>query len=481
MDNLLLQEKENKLRLLEADLSLVSSYSLNSCDFIDTSDVDKECQNIGYEILKNSPDILNKVKNNQINQKLNVYITAVVYSAGGHTREIDDWISNIYPDQENIIILTDKTSLSDIKQLHKFKEQNITVLANDLDNKVDQIKWLQLKLAELRPGRIFVSTTRTDVISLAALQEELVNELYWNVSLDHNVSIGLHLKSITKILVKRPYLYFYLKDKLNFKNLAYIPFNRPDLVAVKQSENNLDRIITASCTSSSSKIESKYKYKFVEIIPQILKITNGSHIHIGQISKDGLIEIYDNLKKLGLNKDQFIIIPHTESLADTLVKEKVDILFQTFPIPGGLVTIEAMEAGVMIINHKCYSSYLYNVSDFCYEEAFVWSEPEELFDYFKKLNKEEIRNQSKASRKFYERNNNSAIFKDIMNSDDITGIEIDKKKELINKMYDYPLNYYRRQADYKDLLFTSFAKKESFLRRKIRKIKKSFKKRLYKI
>ena len=441
------QELELALKSIEADLRLVVNNRSSRYNFVQTPEVDFACQEIGREIMHNH---FGFAYDKIFNSNLNVYISGAVYLSGGHTREIEDWIKNTYKDRENIIIISGALKHSDWQQLENFKAQNIKVFYTDELGIVARIKWLQSLLLKLKPDAIFVSTTPTDLVALAALQPELVNKLYWNLSLDSGASIGLHLKPITKIIVKRPYFYFYLRDKLKLNNLTYIPFNRPDVVGKLDayvSSDETKKIITASCTSTSYKIESEYKYRFIEVVPNILKITGGTHFHFGGISEGGLAKLQANLDKLGVPREKFVLIKYVPSLAKALIERDVDILLQTFPFGGGLVTIEALQAGKMIINNKNYATYLNNLSDFCYQDSFNWSKPEELYDYLRKLDRQEIIRQSKLSRELYEKNNDSAKLRLASDVNNMVGLEIDSQEEYIAKLYDYELDYYQKFVD----------------------------------
>jgi hypothetical protein len=450
---------EEALSEISDDLHQIAEDKTVLSTFIDAKDVDNLCQEIGKKIISGEKKTLDLCKK-PFDQKLNVYITGEVYIHGGHTREIEDWINHTYSDRKNIIIISRPLQNSHKEQIEKLKSQNIQFIYNELGgNRTQYIKWLQLQLAKLRPDVIFVSTTPTDIVSLAALQPELINKLYWNLSLDHGVSIGIHIKSITKIIVKRPYLYFYLKDKLKLSSPIYIPLNRPDVIGkIDQyvSTDQQKKIVTCSCTSSAHKIESDYRYKFTDVIPNILKITEGHHIHIGAISSNSLQNLYDNMDKLGLDRNKFVHIKWVDSLAKALIENDVDILLHTFPIGGGLVTIEAMEAGKMLINHRNYGSYLFNLSDFCYEGVFSWSEPEELYSYLKSLTRDEIIKHSKISRRHYEQNHQSENLKDISDVNKMNGVEVESRRAAINEQFNYGIDYYQKYFD--DLPYKKEAK-----------------------
>ncbi len=458
---------EEALKLIENNLRAAFADIRNRNHVVDTLKIDEECQEIGRKLMVNH--LGNSPAKGGLNKKLNIYISAEIYLVGGHTREIEDWIKDTYKDRENIIILSGLMRKSQKEELEKLASENIKIIGTNEVSLVKRIEWLQNLLRELNPDVIFVSTTPFDVVALATIQPELVNKLYWNLSLDCSISIGLHLKGITKIIVKRPYIYFYFREFLKLKNLVYIPFNRPDSIGQLDhyvSNDRQKKIITASCASAHYKIETCYAHKFTSVIPNILKITGGTHIHIGAISEAGLKDLYSNMDNLGVSRGKFILIKRVERLAKFLHENDVDILIQTFPFGGGLVSVEAMEAGKMIINHKNYSSYLLTPSDFCYEESLSWSNPDELYEYLKKLDRDEIVRQSKISRNFYEKHNKSENLRKICDLENMSGINIDDKKEAIDEMFHYKIDHYQKYLDELELS-------------KIKNPRKSLAKRLY--
>jgi len=472
---------ENRLKAIEADLRVLVTDDHNRNFFITTPEVDLQCQEIGCEILKENPQLLAEKK---VNKNLVVYITGALYTKGGHTREIEDWIKTTYSDKKNIILLSSPTRNSNLQQLENLKAQNIEVLYTQETGLVERIKWLQQKLFELAPQAVIVSTTPTDLVSLATLQPELLNKLYWNLSIDSGVSIGVHLAPITKIIVKRPYFYFLLRDQLQLKNLAYIPFNRPDVIGKREQYVSTaadKKIITASCTSACYKIESEYKYRFVEVVPNILKITGGKHFHYGDISQNGLARIYENMDRLGVSRQNFVRVNYVPSLAKALIEDNVDILLQTFPFGGGLVTIEALQAGKMIINQKNYATYLNNLSDFCYKNAFSWKAPQDLYDYLRNLSREEIIRQSRLSRHTYEQEHDSNHLRAVGAIENMTGIEIESRKNEIAAMYEYTLNYYQKFLDEGRARKIGKVKKKNLLERLRRSFKKRYEKLMNKV
>jgi hypothetical protein len=473
---------EKTLAAIYKILEQASSDEESLLQLIDAPEIDSMLQSIGKKILQKDSNLSFK-KNKPINKNLNVYITEEVYSGGGHTREIEEWIESTYKERENIVIVTGFFYNSHKDQLQKFKDKNIKFLINynaTSKDRVSNIKWLQDQLLSLRPEVIFLSTTRLDIVSIAALQSEVIDKLYLNLSLDHGISPGIHIPHLTKIIVKRPYLYFYIKKNIGLNNLIYIPFNKSDFTNL----NNItlecrDYIVTASCTYSSQKIESSYVYNFTEIIPGIIKATKGRHFHIGAISSQALEDLYRNMDMLDLDRNLFTRIEFVDNLAIALIEKKVDILIQTFPLSGGLVTIEAMQAGVMIINHKHLYSYLFNIVDFCYEGSFFWKEEKELYGFLSKLSKEEILTQKKNSRNCYLQYHSPKSIENLVKIDNFIGVNAEILADFIAKEYDYNLNYFAKslaKANKNNIIKHNY-KRRSILYR----LKKSLRKRWYKL
>ena len=149
----------------------------------------------------------------------------------------------------------------------------------------------------------------------------------------------MFIKRVDKIIVKRPYLYELLKNHYKLNKLVYIPFARaPSTTVYPEMDFSRNRLVTCSCASSKYKIENDYAYRYEDIVCEMLIQSGASHIHIGEISDQAKHRIQQNLHRGGIDADKFIHIPYARRLSDVFIKYKVNVLIQTFPIGGALVS-----------------------------------------------------------------------------------------------------------------------------------------------
>ncbi len=431
---------EKRINQIAERFHLIEKTPLHYNYFIDVKDIDLECQKIGKEILDQNFS-LRKIENSRNNTV--VFITTVLLSHGGGARMLEDYI-NIYKKlgMECVIIVTGLRESH--KEVIKKFQANAEVILINSDSYYGRIFELQNLLAKINPEITFMFHFHSDFVALCGVQKELVNKIYLVLILDHSVSIGVHIPYLTKIIVNRKYLLHYLRDKAGIEEnkLCYIPLTKIDQLSAEKIRNRkymVDGTVnTASCTSCVSKINDLYKYRFVESIVEILKITKGKHFHIGAINQSQLDFIKNSLKQLGIEEESFIHIPQTECLAQFFFKNDIDVLIQTFPIGGGLVTIEAMQAGLKIVTHLHAYSYIYNMQDWHYPEAFFWSNVEDFYNHMRSLNKENIYEEGLISRKYYE--DFLMDLEHFFTRDDITGYK--PEYDEIRKCYNYPLDIF---------------------------------------
>lgn len=233
---------------------------------------------------------------------------------------------------------------------------------------------------------------------------------------------------------------YYFRDYLQIKEekLIYIPLLKKGRIRLNIEDYVNQNIVTASCMSVVYKINDNYKYKYIDVIPEILKITKGKHIHIGAIEPSQESFIRNKIKEYNLEDKSFCIIRHTDHLAKFLLDNNVDIFIDTFPVGGGLAKVEAMQAGKKIILHKNMYSYLYNAIDRLYDNVFSWEKPEDLYEHLSNVNYINIKKEGEISRQFYDKY--CSDYEKYIKSNEIIGEECDIDKTRIQ--YSYALDNY---------------------------------------
>ncbi len=429
----------SKILKMQEKLEKIHSNNNHYDHFVDCPEIDFECQKIGAEILSSKKNITLK----DFNHNTVAIITSFILNNGGHTRQIENYIDIYQKHGKECVIIVSNKEDSDKEIIEKFLSRNIKILFCYSGSIINKIGQLQDFLIETRAEQTIV-LTGVDLVLISALQPTLVDKLYWNLNCDHSISLGLHIPYITKIMVFRAYLMHYLHHyiKIDKQKLCLITLSKNDTIsdeqlAIRFARKN-DKIITASCTSTRTKINEDYIYKYSEIVPEILKITKGKHMHIGDISKKQIKDIQQKLQQFNIPQDSFVLVNHTSNFPNFLIDNKVDILIGTFPVGGGLVSVEAMMSGVKIICHEHAYSYLYNTRDMIYPEAFFWSTSEELYNHIKSLNIDQITNEGLLARKFYQ--TKLSKLEQRIQPHDIVGEDCDY--ENIRNLYSYQLDLF---------------------------------------
>lgn len=439
-----LEVLESRIRYISDRFNVVYGLSTHYDHFIDVKDYDLECQEIGLEILKtHNKDNLENLPT--FDENIAVFIISVLLNHGGGVRMLEDYVK-IYQN----LGMKCKIIVTEIRKSHPdtikfFQNLNTEVIIfSDENDYTTRIVKLQNLLMQFRPHTVFLFHFHSDFAAICGVQKQLVNKLYLPLILDHSISIGIHIPYIDKIIINRKYLMMYFKNyiKIPEEKLCYIPLSKNDMIGNKIA---LDRkycvngyITTGSCTSCITKITNTFKYKFIDVIVEVLKITKGKHIHIGAITDDQIVFIKQQLISSNIDPESFVHIKNTSCLAKCFLENNIDILIQTFPIGGGLVSVEAMQSGLKIINYLHEYSYIYNMKDWLYPEAFFWQKPKELYEHLKDLRAENIAKEGQISRKFYDEQltNQERLY----TKNNIKGMAVDY--EAVEKIFNYKINIF---------------------------------------
>ena len=370
-------------------------------------------------------------------------LTSFVWDVGGHTREIEDWVRGLRGLGQRTAVVTSLPRQASRHSIRNALAERVDFHDHTEATHLGALAWLVETIERLNPHVVIVSPETLDVSLFAALSIlEFQGDLILNLTLDHNLSPGLFLSRVDHVLAKRPYLYDLLANEYKRENLIYIPFARSPSVDAARVETRAPRprgapLVTFSCTSTRYKIENDYAYRYVDVMVEVLTRTDTRHIHLGDISDAAKEEIVSRLSAAGVAAERFRHIPFAPRLGDVLVDEQVDVLIQTFPVGGGLVVIEAMEAGLVVVNHRCYNTKLFNASDFCYPGAPIWSKTDELIELLSSLDEAALERHHTLSRDYYRRCSQPGAIERMLATRDYSGVPVDEVQT--RALYDYPL------------------------------------------
>jgi hypothetical protein len=375
--------------------------------------LDKLCEAIGKKIAKLDLNLeLNLASSGTV-----ILVTQIVDS-GGHIELIKDYIRLGILEDPITVLVTRYFAETDPDSINRFKsaltkEVSVVICTEDDTNK--KLKFLQSFLSMHPPNELYLMVSNHDSLAVSLLSSinSIVKFIHHG---DHHLCLGVHCNNFIHI---DPHNlgYFNCLYELGVKDNRYWPLviksNQPRTVVrnmlVKEGSSGLT---TCSCGRYQKFLTNGYRYDYFHIIPKILYITNGVHIHIGELPDNRLEDIRHELRKLGLNPDIFVHIKHVMSLATSLIENEVNLYISSFPIAGGKASLEAMSVGVPLLMHVNFSSYFLSGIDLVYPEAFSWFDEESLFITLKKICSENLKTHAIKAKLFFDKHySDEAFFK----------------------------------------------------------------------
>lgn len=403
---------DRALRVIHDFVERIITEPLCTSQVFGSKELDRLCQHIGEENFRAIRREVADTPPSQNSQPNVCYIVTKLQKSGGHTRVIADFIK-ARPEARHILLSTELEGLSDADYLMKEQAREADI-AIDLAPKGSyhrKLTWLQKRLVESHPVRVYLFNHHQDSVAVAAIVREMGLDGSFYHHGDHHLCLGVYLSHLDHI-DSHPMGYDNCRDALGISN-SYIPLTVDDKGNRPLKWPFLSDGMLTSCTAArSNKIEMPYFVSYLDVVPQLIKATGGRHIHIGRLTPWALFKIRRRLKRLGIQHKRFIYSPWVPSVWKTLHDFRVDLYISSFPHGGGLTLIEAMGAGVPVVLHRHLFSRVLSVIDLAYPEAFCWRYPEELIDYCSRLKPEDLEEQSILGRRQYETFHKWEIFKE---------------------------------------------------------------------
>lgn len=365
-----------------------------------------------------------------------VYVVSRVQRSGGHSRLVQDFI-RAQPDKDHLIFSTGVGGPSDEDYLSKVyaHDDSVRFMSAPHTDLQSRLTWLQSMLAGSQPEHVHLVNHHQDSVAVAALVPELGLKGSFLHHGDHHLCLGVHLSHLTHVDL-HPMGYHYCHDELGVDN-RYLPLTFEDKHFVPaQTEFASGGYLTTATAARSNKIEIPYYVSYLDIIPRVLKVTRGRHIHIGKLTPWALRRMRAQMRKNGVSEDRLIYIEWTPSVWKSLQVHAVDVYIASFPYGAGLTLIEAMGAGVPVIMHQHMQSRVLSGLELAYPEAFCWADPEVLLSHLAALVPERLEFEKRLSRQRYETFHRPEILSAYLYDPDSTQLSIPPLSREFKPRYD---------------------------------------------
>jgi hypothetical protein len=283
-----------------------------------------------------------------------VYLATQLYSNGGHTALIGDFINALDDSggNQSHVLLTNvaqhnnKALPETIVQRLGIPAQHCHILRAKLWR--ERLDELMQRLLEIAPRRLFLFHHPEDPLASVAAQTAIAQRCVMVHHADATPSFGLHLPGVT-VLELNPIAA--AASRLLGLEPAMLPLTAPDPGSRPHGFLLRGKLTTASC-GSLHKFTKPHVYGYPETVAQVLSTTAGWHVHIGPLDTSLTERIQASLEQAQITPDRFIHIPWTASLAECLWEQQCDLFLASFPLDGARTNMEVMASATPYLRHS---------------------------------------------------------------------------------------------------------------------------------
>lgn len=403
-------EYATSLQLIHDFVERIITEPLCTAQVYGSKTLDDLCLLVGSANFNKVQATLHDAQVDQSQRPVFAYIVTKLQKSGGHTRVIEDFIK-AKPQGRHVILSTELDGRSDVDYLMSglAKQADILFEPAPKGSYQQRLTWLQKRLLKIHPQRVYLFNHHQDSVAVAAIQPDMGLDAWFYHHGDHHLCLGVYLPHLLHV-DPHPMGYRNCRDVLGIENV-YIPLAVDDKGCRSVDQPFMPGGHLTTCTAArSNKIESNYFISYLEVIPELLSVTGGKHIHIGRLTPWALFRLRRSLQRKNVPPDRFVYIPWVPSVWRSLLEHNVDLYIASFPVGGALTLIEAMGAGVPTVLHRHISSRFISCIDLAYPEALCWRHAQELIDLCKTMTPEILAVQSRLARNQYEKSHRREIF-----------------------------------------------------------------------
>lgn len=379
---------------------------INTAQIFGSKLLDDLCQEIGavnlYRLRGDKSLLPDNDKQANNPEPVVVYVVSKLQASGGHTAVLAD-IIRLAPSARSVILVTGIGGLTDRRSIqHRFDSiQNVSFEYAPRGKHIDKLDWLQQRILALQPTDVWLFNHHQDSVAVAAVQPNAGYQLHFYHHGDHHLCLGVHLNYADHVDI-HPMGYHNCRNALNVKDNRYLPMAVNDMGGRPESLSFKTGSHLVTCTAGGfNKVEVPYFISYLSVIPELLSVSGGTHVHIGRLTTLALRKIRTGMRKLDLKESRFVYIPFVASVWKALHEHEVDLYITSFPYGGARTLIEVMGAGVPVAVHSHCTSRLLGTFDMAHEGAMVWRNPIELYDFVKSVDNATLMLLSKLGRTKY--------------------------------------------------------------------------------
>lgn len=393
---------DRALRLVHDFVERVITEPLCTAQVFASRELDALCQRIGRHNLARGRLLTVDPWPDRGARPMVIYVLTRLQKSGGHSRLVEDFI-RARPDKDHLILATGIGGPSDWAYLTQVfaGQSNVRFLSAPRGDFGARLSWLQGALVSCGPEHVYLFNHHQDSVAVAAIQPGMGIKASFYHHGDHHLCLGVHLDHLVHI-DPHPMGYHHCREMLGVENV-YVPLTfedkgpRPDTLPFAPGG-----VLTTATAARSNKIEIPYFVSYLDLIPGLLKMTGGRHIHIGRLTPWALWRLRRGMRKEGVPADRLVYLAWTPSVWRTLQEKGVDVYIASFPYGGGITLIEAMGAGVPVVLHRHIYSRILSGLELAYPEAFSWRSPADLLAHFATIRVADLPAQSRLARQCYE-------------------------------------------------------------------------------
>lgn len=413
---------DSALCLIHRVVDQIFCEPINTARIFSSKILDDFCQEIGainwLKLCSEEPSFPSVGKQGSASEGVVVYVVSKLQASGGHTAVLAD-IIRLAPSARSVVLVTGIGGVTDHTAIqHRFDSiADVTFEYAPRGKHIHKLDWLQRRILALTPSDVWLFNHHQDSVAVAAVQPDAGYQLHFYHHGDHHLCLGVHLSYADHIDI-HPMGFHNCRDELGIKGNRYLPLVVNDMGDRPVSLDFISGKGLVTCTAAGfNKVEVAYFIRYVDVVPELLRVSGGKHIHIGRLTPSALRRIRRGMRQLGVPESAFVHIPFVPSVWKALHEYQVDLYVASFPYGGARTLIEAMGAGVPVAVHSHCTSRLLGTFDMTYEGTLVWRNPKELFDFVQRVDTATLKNLSRLARNRYLNFHSEEILKNALAKD----------------------------------------------------------------